>query len=232
MKINCVSHRIELCIKDVFKTISTFQDLIYLMTSIFYLMKRSGKFQRHFNSTAASLDVHKYRFPKVHGTRFVNHQRRGITILLHNWIPFLIAVENSLAHNDHAPLNIKLKGIMKKMKDFRFLNMACLFKDILYIISILSLIFEEDDMVIYDVMTQVHVAKDRLQELKDECKSSCALSWALMAKNSMCNSDGFSPYQLVFGWNPNLPSCLLALKAQNALGRKLHLFIVHIHHCY
>ena len=27
-----------------------------------------------------------------------------------------------------------------------------------------------------------------------------------MPKNSMCNSDGFSPYQLVFGRNPNLPS--------------------------
>ena len=39
-----------------------------------------------------------------------------------------------------------------------------------------------------------------------ECDWECALSWALMAKNSMCNSDGFSPYQLVFGRNPNLPS--------------------------
>ena len=53
--------------------------------------------------------------------------------------------------------------------------MACLFKDILDIIGILSLIFEEDDMVIYDVMTQVHMTKDRLQELKDECKSSSLL---------------------------------------------------------
>ena len=48
IQIHWVSHRKELCIKDVFKTISTFQDLIDLMTSILYLMKRSGKFQQHF----------------------------------------------------------------------------------------------------------------------------------------------------------------------------------------
>ncbi|XP_064616270.1 uncharacterized protein LOC135480371 [Liolophura sinensis] len=32
------------------------------------------------------------------------------------------------------------------------------------------------------------------------------LSWALMAKNSMHNEQGFSPHQLVFGKSPNLPS--------------------------
>ena len=36
-----------------------------------------------------------------------------------------------------------------------------------------------------------------------------ALSWALMAKNSLQNVHGYSPYQLVFGRNPNLPSTLI-----------------------
>lgn len=38
---------------------------------------------------------------------------------------------------------------------------------------------------------------------------STALIWALMAKNTMQNVNGFSPYQLVFGENPNLPSVLV-----------------------
>jgi len=33
-----------------------------------------------------------------------------------------------------------------------------------------------------------------------------ALDWALMAKNTMQNVHGYSPHQLVFGQNPNLPS--------------------------
>ena len=35
-----------------------------------------------------------------------------------------------------------------------------------------------------------------------------ALCWVLAAKNSMVNTHGISPYQLVFGNNPNFPSTL------------------------
>ena len=40
------------------------------------------------------------------------------------------------------------------------------------------------------------------------CKWEVALSWALMAKNSLVNVHGYSAQQLVFGVNPNLPSTL------------------------
>ena len=36
-----------------------------------------------------------------------------------------------------------------------------------------------------------------------------ALSWAVNAKNSLINVYGYSPYQIVFGRNPNLPSTLV-----------------------
>ena len=40
------------------------------------------------------------------------------------------------------------------------------------------------------------------------CDLNTALSWAIMAKNCLHNLNGFSPYQLVYGRNPNLPSVL------------------------
>ena len=40
------------------------------------------------------------------------------------------------------------------------------------------------------------------------CKLEVALSWAINAKNCLHNVYGFSPSQLVFGQNPNLPSVL------------------------
>lgn len=43
----------------------------------------------------------------------------------------------------------------------------------------------------------------------NKCDWKMALDWALMAKNSMHNVHGYSPYQLVFGQNPNLPSVLI-----------------------
>ena len=41
-----------------------------------------------------------------------------------------------------------------------------------------------------------------------ECSVEVALCWAINAKNSLQNIYGFSPYMLVFGRNPNLPSVL------------------------
>ncbi len=49
-----------------------------------------------------------------------------------------------------------------------------------------------------------------LNKIKQEenCNWGLALSWALSAKNALCNIHGFSAYQLVYGRNPNLPSNL------------------------
>lgn len=41
-----------------------------------------------------------------------------------------------------------------------------------------------------------------------KCSLEIALSWAIAAKNSLENCNGFSPNQLVFGKNPNYPSVL------------------------
>ena len=40
------------------------------------------------------------------------------------------------------------------------------------------------------------------------CSLEMALAWAVNAKNSLSNVYGYSPYQLVFGANPNVPSIL------------------------
>ena len=41
-----------------------------------------------------------------------------------------------------------------------------------------------------------------------KCSVETALLWSLCAKNSLLNNRGYSPNQLVFGRNPNLPSVL------------------------
>ena len=38
-----------------------------------------------------------------------------------------------------------------------------------------------------------------------------ATSWAVNAKNCLVNVHGFSPYQIVYGRNPNLPSNIILL---------------------
>ena len=38
-----------------------------------------------------------------------------------------------------------------------------------------------------------------------KCEPAVALSWACSAKNALCNQEGLSPNQLVFGQNVNMP---------------------------
>ena len=60
-----------------------------------------------------------------------------------------------------------------------------------------------------------------------------ALAWAVNAKNSTSNYSGFSPYQLVLGPNPNLPSVLTddlpALEGKSEQdSMAVHLNVLHV----
>ena len=46
----------------------------------------------------------------------------------------------------------------------------------------------------------------KILEENPKCRLETALAWACHSKNALSNIDGFSPYQLVFGFNPNIPS--------------------------
>ena len=54
----------------------------------------------------------------------------------------------------------------------------------------------------------VDVMLERLVEDYPKTPEETLLAWANMAKNSMQNIYGFSPNQLVFGTNPNLPNIM------------------------
>ena len=54
------------------------------------------------------------------------------------------------------------------------------------------------------------IITETLQKIMDShaCDIQTAFCWAIMAKNCLHNVNGFSPYQIAFGRNPNLPSVL------------------------
>ena len=59
---------------------------------------------------------------------------------------------------------------------------------------------ERHNLVIAEMVTKV---------MDDtNCSVGLAVNWAVHAKNSLANVHGFSPYQLVFGRNPNIPGVL------------------------
>ena len=56
------------------------------------------------------------------------------------------------------------------------------------------------------------LAEAMMKTLADvKCDKEMALAWAVSAKNALQNNNGFSPNQLVFGYNVNLPNVLVNL---------------------
>ena len=60
---------------------------------------------------------------------------------------------------------------------------------------------ERHNLVLADMITKV------IEDVG--CSVGLAVHWAVHAKNSLSNIHGFSPYQLVFGKNPNVPGVLV-----------------------
>ena len=58
---------------------------------------------------------------------------------------------------------------------------------------------ERHNFIIADMM-------DKVLEESQHLDMDLTLAWCLNAKNSLANVHGFSPFQLVFGQNPKLPS--------------------------
>ena len=81
-------------------------------------------------------------------------------------------------------------------------------------------IVERHNKVIYETMMKT---KDDAK-----CEPEIALAWACSAKNALQNHDGYSPNQLVFGHNVNVPTVLtdslpaLATTTSNEIVRKTY----------
>ena len=64
-------------------------------------------------------------------------------------------------------------------------------------------VVERHNAVLYETM---------MKTLEDvQCEPEIALAWALSSKNTLTNKGGYSPNQLVFGFNTNLPTLLTDL---------------------
>lgn len=169
--IHCVLHRLELAIGGTLLKQRQFTTVKDIMILLFTLTKQSGSFQRHLSDTARQFGVRAYKFPKVHGSRFVNHQRRGLEVLLHNWIPLLIAIQTAVTDKRFKNIQPKLTGIRKQLANVRILSSACLFKVILDIVAHLSLKFEENKLLVFDVQPAFETALNDMEELLDSPES-------------------------------------------------------------
>jgi hypothetical protein len=169
IKIHCVNHRLELAIKGAVKDISQFKECERFYVSIFSLFRNSGKLKSAVKKAAEVLNITYYTLPKISGTRFISHRRRGFTKLLHNWPSLIMGFENALADRDtKADMRAKISGISKRLHDYRLLCIVCCYLDILEKLSPLSLVFEKQMLLVNELKPAVDITKTSLGELSNE----------------------------------------------------------------
>ncbi|KAK6186787.1 hypothetical protein SNE40_006061 [Patella caerulea] len=164
VEIHCVLHRVELAAKDSVSTF--FKDVFDLMVLIHYQFKNSGKLTRHFKQMGEINNIKTLKFKKVHGTRFVSHQVRGLQTLIHNWIILALTIEDLVRTQPNAKSTPKLNGILRKLKDFSFLSTCILYLNILSELSQLSLSLERHNVVITEVMPIINRHISSLENIK------------------------------------------------------------------
>lgn len=169
--IHCVSHRVELALKDSLLKSKEFSNVKDFMTGIFYAMKHSGQLKRQFKEFGEINDVTVYTFPKVHGTRFIGHQRAGVDVLLNNWIPFALTLEN-ICSGRNRQCNAKYLGYLKKLKSYDFLCSVCMYKGFLDAITPMSQTFQKGDLYLYEIPTIVEVTKCHITDLLDDLNTN------------------------------------------------------------
>ena len=166
IKIHCVNHRLELAIKDAVKDISQSKECERFYISIFNLFRNSGKLKCAVKKAAEALNITYYTLPKIFGTRFISHRRRGFTKLLHNWPSLIVGFDNDL--NTKADMRAKLSGISKRLNDYRLLCIVYSYLDILEKLPPLSLIFEKQMLMVNELKPAVDITKASLAELSNE----------------------------------------------------------------
>ena len=169
LMIHCANHRVELAVKSAFD-IPEFKAIDEFYTTNFYLAKRSGKIKTEVAECAKAVGIDFYSLPKIHGTRFISHRRRGLKVLLETWPAYILAYENVQAdtRGHNANTRSKVAGLLKKFKSYQFMCYVQLYLDLLDDIVPLSLVFESEMLLPFEVPLSISRTVLELTQTIDE----------------------------------------------------------------
>ena len=167
LKIHCVNHRVELAVKDVMSQDPNCAEADKFYIDNFYLLKNSGVLKSKLKEAAAALNITYYPLPKIHGTRFVSHRKRGFGIFLHMWPAFITMYNDAIFTTKCGKTKAKISGLLKKFKGLKTLLNVCSSLDILNMVSPISLTFEADSLMPYEVSSCLGKFINAVSDLKE-----------------------------------------------------------------
>ncbi|XP_052286932.1 uncharacterized protein LOC127882371 [Dreissena polymorpha] len=157
---HCLAHRLELAIKDVFKTNKTYDKAMTLLVGVFYWYKRSSKQQKELARTFKALNPKSVPLmpTRAGGTRWVSHMMKAINTFLRAYVP----ITTHLGHASNS--NSKAEGLHKLATSMTIMVFLVVLKNILEPVSRMSKLLQDPTTTLGDVK---HMKQSTLQSLSD-----------------------------------------------------------------
>ena len=169
----CVSHRLELGIKDALVG-TVFDDIEDLLLNVYLLYKKSPKKLRELQvihdsyKEIAEFEIGSLKPKRASGTRWVAHKLNAMTVLLDKYGIFVQHLENmSVDKTYKAKDRAKFTGYLRKWKHARYPVLLCLFIELLSPVKLLSLAFQKEDVDIVNVVSSIEKTNKQLDKLLD-----------------------------------------------------------------
>ena len=144
---HCVNHRLELGALDAMreKDGKLFADLKLVLTNLHKHYHYSTKALRELQVLADAMGETMSRPANLSGTRWMPHLQRCLDVLLEKYPTFVTHFENTLeARSGNIEVQARARQILGHLKDYTLLYYMHFLKDVLAILSDLSLKFQRD----------------------------------------------------------------------------------------
>ena len=163
--IHCCAHRLELAIKDLWKSLPYINDMDQVIQEAYNFYKISRTNWTGLQETAAALGMEVKRPVRLHGTRWVAHHHAALSAVYNNWPAMIVHLED--VHSNNAAGKTKREKAVDMLRAISFIYIMNFMMVYLAIIKELSLTLQKNDLTVdyMYVVDKIEAVKVSLKKL-------------------------------------------------------------------
>lgn len=164
---HCIAHRLELAANSAIKHHKHMTEIQDLLQYLYKHYQYSPKALRELKQIGEALEEKVLKPTKLAGTRWLPHIHRALNVLVKGFKVLLAHFEHIReSRSGTAEVQARATWISKKLKDYKFLYKVFFVLDILKVLSVLSLKFQQDDLTLSAMFDAISTANLSLIELR------------------------------------------------------------------
>jgi hypothetical protein len=161
----CIACRINLSALSAVKNVNCVDDIDSYVKQLYKFDHSSPLIMNQVRKVTEILEQQVLKFQYLHDVRWFASKVGALTALVMDWKSVIVHLGNIVA-TEKGNITAVAKGLLKKMKDFKFLYMIYFIVDYLCILKSLSLLFQKQDILISTVELHVENAVAALTSFK------------------------------------------------------------------